>query len=117
MTRIVQAHKGLRREYFPLYCAPPPSPRVLPALSIPTCQDHGPKALDKQDKLRNMGAAILFTQRLLGWGLRVKSLGQERRRKGRSLPGCGIFQGARPPSKCERRERARARGARTARAR
>lgn len=52
--------------------------------SLPTCRDHQPKALDKQDKPRSVEAAILFPQGLLGWGLSFKSRGPERGRRGRS---------------------------------
>lgn len=51
----------------------------------------------------------MVPQRPLGWGLSFTSRGHERGRIGWSFPGCGIFRGARPSPKCERRERARAR--------
>lgn len=63
LTRIVQTQQRPQDDYSPLLYPPLSVPKISFAKSLPTCRDHHPKVLDKEDKLRGMGAAILLTQR------------------------------------------------------
>lgn len=86
-TRVVQAHLRPLYDYSLLLCPPPSVSKISFASSLPTCRDHHPRALAKQDKPRGMGAAILFAQRPPGCRLSRRALSRRKGAKGGASSG------------------------------
>lgn len=111
-TRIAQAHQRPLYDYSLLFCPPPSVSKVPSASSLPTCRDHHPRALDKQDKPRGMGAAILLTQRPPGCWLSGRARSWRGGARGGASSGVEFSKDARPRPKGEPRARARSRAGR-----